>query len=529
MCASHTPHIRVVRGIDPLFRNTIMPLQTRHLGAVSLLAICPFLASLGGCAVGPDFKKPDPPPVSSYTATPLANPAVTPGVIGGDAQTFVQAADIDGDWWTAFRSPALNALIEQSLKNNADLAAAEATLRQARETTIAQKGAFYPQIGAQFNASHQENPASLAPVPATNALQYDLFTPELTISYMPDIWGLTRRTVESYTAQADAVRYQMLAAYTTLVNNVIATAVQLAATQEEIAATKSVIEAEKKSVTILQYQKDKGYASGLDLSAQQTQLSAAQASLPPLIKQQAAFRDQLAVLTGKFPAEAPPENLKLSDLTLPANLPVSLPAKLVSQRPDVMQAEANLHAASAEIGIAIANRLPNITLSGNAGSTALVLNQIMQPGTEFWTIAAGLTQPLFQGGTLLHQERAARAAFDAAGAQYRSALLGAFQNVADTLVALEQDGDAVRSAAEADTAAKKALDITQRQLQDGYSNTLGLITAQQAYQQAEITLLQAQSARFADTAALFQALGGGWWHRTDLPDQDTNNGNAKNG
>ncbi len=494
-----------------------MSIRTRCLGAVSILAI------LGGCAVGPDFKKPDPPSVSAYTPAPLANPAAAAGVLAGDAQRFVEAADIGGDWWTAFRSPALTALVEQSLKNNADLAAAEATLRQAHETAIAQKGAFYPQVGAQFNASHQENPASLAPVPATNALQYDLFTPELTISYMPDIWGLTRRTVESYQAQADAVRYQMLATYTTLVNNVIVTAVQLAATQQEIAATRIVIEAEKKSVTILQYQKDKGYASGLDLAAQQTQLSAAEASLPPLIKQEAQFHDQLAVLTGKFPAEAPPETLKLSDLTLPADLPVSLPAKLVSQRPDVMQAEAHLHAASAQIGIAIANRLPNITLSGNAGSTALVLNQIMQPGTEFWTVAAGLTQPLFEGGTLLHQERAARAAFDAAGAQYRSALLAAFQNVGDTLVALEQDGDAVKSAADADAAARKALDITQRQLQAGYNNTLGLITAQQAYQQAEITLLQAQSARFADTAALFQALGGGWWHRTDLPEKDAKN------
>ena len=495
----------------------------RFLSAVSVLAL------LGGCAVGPDFKKPDTPAVSAYTPAPLANPVAAPGVVAGDAQTFVQAADVGGDWWSAFRSPALNTLVEQALKNNSDLKAAEATLRQAHETASAQKGAFYPQLSAGFNASHQENPASLAPVPATNALQYDLFTPSLTISYMPDIWGLTRRTVESYQAQADAARYQMLAAYTTLVNNVIATAVQLAATQGQIEATRGVIEAEKKSVTILQYQKDKGYASGLDLATQVTQLAAAEASLPPLIKQEAAFHDQLAVLTGKFPAEAPPETLKLSDLTLPADLPVSLPAKLVSQRPDVMQAEANLHAASAGVGIAIANRLPNITLTGNAGSTALVLNQIMQPGTEFWTVAGGLTAPLFQGGTLLHQERGARAALEAAEAQYRSAVLGAFQNVADTLVALEQDGAAVKSAADADTAAKKALDITQRQLQDGYSNTLGLITAQQAYQQAEITLLQAQSTRFADTAALFQALGGGWWHRTDLPDQTTNNGDAKNG
>jgi NodT family efflux transporter outer membrane factor (OMF) lipoprotein len=262
----------------------------------------------------------------------------------------------------------------------------------------------------------------------------------------------------------------------------------------------------------------------VDLAAQVSALAAAEATLPALIKQEAQFHDQLAVLTGKFPAETPPETFRLSDITLPADLPVSLPAKLVSQRPDVMQAESNLHAASAQIGIAVANRLPNITLSGNAGSTTLALNQLLQPGTEFWTVAANLTAPIFDGGTLRHQERAARAAFDASAAQYRSTLLGAFQNVADTLVALQQDAQAVKAVSAADRAARTTLDITERQLRDGYTNTLGLLSAQQAYQQAEINLLAAQSTRFADTAALFQALGGGWWHRADLPDQDAKNG-----
>jgi len=484
---------------------------------------------LGGCAVGPDFKKPDAPSVSAYTPAPLADPTATPGTVAGDAQHFVQAADIGGDWWTSFHSPALTALVEQSLKNNSDLKAADATLRQAHENTVAQKGAFYPQVGATFGASHQEQPETLAPVPSNNSFQYDLFTPELTISYAPDIWGLTRRTVESYQAQTDAARYQMLDVYTTLVNNVIATAVQEAATRAEIDSTNQIIAAEKKSLEILQYQKDKGYASGVDLAQQVSALATAQAALPPLIKQDAQYHDLLAVLVGKFPAETPPETLKLSDLTLPADLPETLPATLVSQRPDVMQAESNLHAASAQIGIAVANRLPNLSLSGNAGSSALVLNQLFSPGTEFWTIAANLTAPLFDGGTLLHQERASRAAFDASAAQYRSTLLGAFQNVADTLVALQQDAELVKAASAADTAARTTLSLTQQQLKDGYTNDLGLLAAEQSYQQAEVTLLQAQSARFADTAALFQALGGGWWHRTDLPDQNAKIENAKNG
>jgi NodT family efflux transporter outer membrane factor (OMF) lipoprotein len=495
-----------------------MPLEMRLLGAASLFTL------LLGCAVGPDFKKPDAPEVSGYTKTPLTKTVATAAVTGGDAQTFVQAVDLAGDWWTAFKSPVLNDLIVQALANNSDLKAAQATLRQAHENAVAQKGAFYPQVSGAFAASRQEQPAAtLAPVPANNTFDYNLFTPQLNISYAPDVFGLTRRTVESYQAQADAARYQLMATYTTLVNNVIAAAVGVASTQGEIEATNRIIETEKKSVSILQYQKDKGYASGLDLAQQITNLAAVQASLPPLIKQEAMFADQLAVLVGKFPSQAPDLKLTMADLTLPPNLPVSLPSALVNQRPDVMQAEANMHAASAQIGIAVANRLPNLTLSGNVGTSALAINQLFQPGTQFWTIAAELTAPIFDGGTLLHQERASRAAFDASAAQYKSTVLGAFQNVADTLTALDQDAAALNAAAASDNAAKKALDITQRQLDDGYNNPLGQLLAEQAYQQAEVTLLQAQSSRYTDTAALFQALGGGWWNRDDLT------GDQKNG
>jgi NodT family efflux transporter outer membrane factor (OMF) lipoprotein len=494
-----------------------MPSQVRLFGAVSATVL------LAGCAVGPDFKKPAAPEVNAYTAQPLATTAATPEITGGDAQRFVEAADISGDWWTLFHSQTLNDLVAQSLKNNSDLKAAQASLRQAHENALAQKGAFYPQVSAGFAASHQEEPMTLAPVPNNNTFQYSLFTPQLNVSYVPDIFGLTRRTVESYQAQADAVRFQMLATYTTLVNNVVATAVEEASTKAQIDATRRVIEAGKKSLQILQYQKDKGHASGVDLAAQQSELASAEATLPPLIKQQAQLHDQLAVLTGRYPAQARPGKLELSDLSLPADVPVSLPSDLVNQRPDIMQAEANLHVTSAQIGIAVANRLPNIQLTANAGSTALLFNQLFVPGTEFWSIGAGLTAPIFDGGTLLHQERAARAAFEASAAQYRSTVLTAFQNVADTLTALQQDAEGLKAAATADTAAKRTLDLTQWQLRDGYTNTLGLLVAEQAYQQAEIGLVQAQANRYADTAALFQALGGGWWHRTDL------NGDKSNG
>ena len=473
---------------------------------------------LSGCAVGPDFKKPAAPDVSTYTQTPLAaTTTATPDVVGGQAQHFAKGGDIAGDWWTLFHSPALDGLIAEALKKNSDLAAAEAALKSAHETALAGRGPFFPQVGLSANVTHFEQPAqTLAPVPANNAFQYDLWTPQLNISYMPDVFGLQRRTVESLDAQADAARYQMLATYNTLVNNVVSTAIQEASTRQQIDATNDMITAMTKSLDILKYQLDKGYASGLDYAAQKAALAATTATLPPLIKQDAQLADQLAVLTGHYPSQAMPDNIDLASLKLPEDIPVSLPSRLVEQRPDVLQAEANLHSASAQIGVAVATRLPNLTLAAQAGSSALVFNQLFTDGTDFWNAGATLAATLFDGGTLYHTEQAARANYDQAAAQYRGTVLTAFQNVADSLTALQQDAAALKSAADSDAAAKSTLDITQYQLKDGYSNTLGLLNAEQAYNQAHIALLQAEASRYADTAALFQALGGGWWHRTDL-------------
>jgi len=483
---------------------------------VLVLTGAPALLLVSACAVGPDFKKPAPPPVNSYTAGPVQPTPAAAGVMGGDAQHFLSGSDVPGDWWTLFHSKALNDLIEAGLQNNPGLKAAEASLRQAHEQALAQRGAFFPAVSAGLGASRQQQSNVLAPTLTSNALIYNLYTPQISVSYAPDVFGLTRRTVESAEAQADAARYQMLAVYTTLVDNLVATAVENASTEAQIEATSRVIESDTKSVQILEYQHDKGYASGVDLAAMRSQLAAAQASLPPLVKQEAQFHDQLAVLAGKYPSQQSQESLKLDDLKLPEELPLSLPSALVAQRPDVLQAEANLHAASAQIGVAVANRLPNLQLTANAGAMAVAFNQLFTPGSEFWTIGAALTAPIFQGGALYHQEKAARAAYDAAAEQYRGTVLAAFQNVADTLVALDQDAKGLKAAAAADRAAKTTLDLVQRQLQDGYTNYLGLLNAQTAYQQAEIALVQAEASRYADTAALFQALGGGWWHREDM-------------
>ena len=483
------------------------------------LRIAPAAASLAlaGCAAGPNFKPPAPPDVSGYTAHAPTTTAATPGVAGGDAQSFQQGGDIPADWWTLFRSPELDALITRALKNNHDLKAAQAALRVAHEDVLAQLGSFFPSVSAGFNASRQKDPsAALAPVPSNNAYLYSLFTPQLSISYTPDLFGGNRRTRESLKAQEQAARFQMVATWTTLTSNVVVTAVQEASLREQVDATRELIDLEKHSLAILQLRFRKGDASKLDVAAQQSQLAQTEAGLPALVKQLAATQHALAVLVGAFPDQAPAQAFALSDLHLPETLPVSLPSKLVAQRPDVRQARANLHAASAAIGIAAAERLPQIQLTADAGSTALAISKVFGSGTGFWGIAASLTAPIFEGGQLMHQERAAKAAYVEAAEQYRGTVLTAFQNVADTLVALDQDANGLQAAAKAEQAAKTTLDLSQLQLKHGYIGTFELLAAQQAYQQARIALVAAEANRFADTAALYQALGGGWWHNKNL-------------
>ena len=470
---------------------------------------------INGCAVGPDFQKPAPPPISNYVAEPLTTTVASP-VHGGEAQRFVDGADIPGDWWTLFHSKPLNDLIEQALANNHDLKAAQAALSVARENVRAQRGVYFPQVTAGFSATRQRQSGALAPTPSTNDLQYSLFTPQVSVAYVPDVFGLNRRGTESIKAQKQAVRFQLIAAHLTLTSNVAAAAIQEASLQAQIEATRELIGIDTKMLEILKYQFSKGYANRLEVAAQESQLAQVTATLPPLVKQAAQQHALLAVLAGRYPSQAPAEKFELSSLTLPQDLPVSLPSTLVAQRPDVRQAQANLHAASANIGVAEANRLPNIALTGNAGSSALAIGQVFGSGSGFWALGAALTAPIFDGGTLKHQARAAKAAYVQSAEQYRGTVLTAVQNVADTLVALDQDALGLKASADAVAAAKVTLDLSQRQWKDGYASYLTLLNAEQAYQQARISLVQAQANRFADTAALFQALGGGWWLRADL-------------
>jgi NodT family efflux transporter outer membrane factor (OMF) lipoprotein len=498
------------------------PVRISHRKSVQLtkgaaLRVALFACLLtAGCAAGPDFKPPATPAVSDYVAHPVSTTAATPNLADGAAQTFVKGAEVPADWWTLFHSPALNDLIQESLANNHDLKAAQAALLAARENVRAQRGVYYPSVSAGFSATRQLQSASIAPTPSNNAFEYSLFTPQVSVSYVPDVFGLNRRNTELVKAQAQGVRYQLAAAHLTLTTNVAAAFIQEASLQAQIDATRQLVTISTDVVSILKYQISKGYSSRLDLAAQESQLAQTSASLPPLLKQEAQQRDLIAVLVGRFPSQAPTATFELSNLTLPESLPLSLPSALVAQRPDVLQAQANQHAASAQVGVAAANRLPNIELTANAGTTALAISQVFAQGNGFWSLGAAITAPIFQGGALLHQERAAKAAYVQASEQYRSTVLTAFQNVADTLAALEQDAAGLKAAASAADAAKTTLDLTQRQWRDGYANYLALLSAQQAYQQTRIALVQAQAARLADTVALFQALGGGWSRRADI-------------
>jgi NodT family efflux transporter outer membrane factor (OMF) lipoprotein len=482
---------------------------------VSIIAAF-LLLFAAGCAVGPNFKKPAAPNVTGYTPAPISTTSSTANVTGGEAQQIVDGRDIPAEWWTLFHSQPLNDLIERSLKANPNLKAAQAALIVARENVLAQRGAYYPTVTGGFSATRAKSSSNVSPVTNTNAFNYSFYTPEVSVSFVPDVFGLNRRTVESLQAQDQQARFALAATHITLSANVAGGAIQEASLRAQIDATHQLITINTDELEILRHQFANGYVSRLDVAAQESQLAQIVATLPPLLKESAQQRDLLAALSGGFPSQDLPEKFELSSLQLPQELPLSLPSQLVEQRPDVRQAEENFHSASAQIGIAIANRLPNFALTADAGSMAVVLGHLFEPGPGFWDVGASVAQPILDGGTLLHRERAAKAAYTEAAEQYRSTVLTAFQNVADTLNALQQDADALKAAAEARDAAAVTLDLSKKQYQSGYANYLALLSAEQAYQQAVINLVQAQANRYADTAALFQALGGGWWNRTDI-------------
>jgi NodT family efflux transporter outer membrane factor (OMF) lipoprotein len=472
---------------------------------------------LSSCAVGPDFAQPAAPEVDRYTREPQASRTSSADIRLGQTQHFVNGRDIPAEWWQVFHSPKLNALVRKALDANPNLQLTLAALRLAKENVYAQQGKYFPLIQANFNPSRQMIPAALGSPVASGDNLFSLFTAQVLVSYTFDTWGLNRRAVESLEATADSQRFQVEAAYLTLTANVVVAAVQEASLRGQIDATNRLIDINTKMLVILRRQLEGGHVSRIDVAVQEAQLAQFRATLPPLRKALAQQRDLLSALTGRFPSQEPTETFRLRDLHLPTDLPVSLPAQLVDQRPDVRSAEAQLHSASALVGVAVANMLPNLTIGANSGYTATSVASLFSGPALFWSVAANATQPLFDGFTLLHQERAARSAYEQAAWSYRTTVIAAFQNVADTLRAIQNDADTLKAAREFEKAAKISLDLAQQQMQTGQANVLFLLTSQQTYEQAALQVVQAQANRVSDTAALFQALGGGWWNRVEPP------------
>lgn len=470
-------------------------------------------AFLAACVVGPDYRAPEAPASGAYTERPQPERTEAAPVRGGEAQRFEVGVEISADWWKLFGSAALDELIRTALAGHPTLDAAQATLRQAQENLNAQYAVLYPSVDASLSARRQRTSGATFGNPSLPANVFNLYNASVNVSYSIDVAGGARRELEALQAGIEFQRFQIEAAYLSLTSNIATTAFREASLREQIRATREIVEAQERQLQLVEKQFALGAISRSDVLGQRSQLAQTRANLPPLEKALAQTRNQLAVLVGKFPGEAGLPELDLAAFQLPQTLPVSLPSDLVRQRPDIRAAEAILHQTNARIGVAQALMFPQLTLSGSYGTAATSPGNLFDPGTQLWNIGANLLQPIFHAGQLQARKRGAVAAYDQAFAQYRQTVLGAFQNVADVLLALEFDAVALKAQAEAEAAARESLEVTRMQLQFGAANYLALFNAQRQYEQARIGLAQAQAARYADTAALFQALGGGWWKR----------------
>ncbi len=496
------------------------PLRLRF-GRVGV-ALCG-CAAIAGCMVGPDYRTPAPPPSGSYTPTPLPDQTASAPGATGVPQTFAPGRDIPAAWWTLFHCEPLDALIREALANSPNIVAARAALRHARENLTAQTGAsLLPSVNAQLGATREKFSGITFGQPQFSE-ELNLYNSSVSVSYNLDLFGGARRELEALHAQVDYQRFQLQAAWLALTANIVTAAVREASLRAQIDATERIVADEDAQLTVLRKQFDLGGVSRAAVLAQQTLLAQTRATLPPLRQSLDQVRHQLAVLAGHPPSDTTLPEFTLEMFSLPQMLPVSLPSALVRQRPDILAADAVLHQASAQIGVATAALYPQITLSASYGTQSLTPAQLFRAGSTVWSLGAGLLQPVFHGGQLTAQKRAAEAAYEQAGAQYQQTVLLAFQNVADSLRALDHDASGLEAQSEAWRAASDSLDLTRGQYRIGGVSYLALLDAQRQYQQTVVNLAQAQAARYADTAALFQALGGGWWNEPLPPDSTTTN------
>ncbi len=476
--------------------------------------------SLAGClglqsCVGPDFQLPKSPDIAAFTANrqPAANTA------GGKTQRIEFNDSLPADWWALFHSSALNALVERALRDNPNVDAAQAAIRVARANVYAEVGQLFPLASGNYNAIGGKVSSPISSPLASGANYYTLHTAQFTVSYVPDVWGGTRRQIESLEAAKDNQRFANEATFLTLTSSIALGAIQEASLRGQIAVTERLIKISKDVLDKVRLKKELGQFSGLDVAAQEALVAQTEATLPPLRKALDQNRDLLTVLTGHLPGEGLRERFEFTDLKLPRTSPVSLPSDLVAQRPDVRAAEENMHAACALVGVAVANRLPQFSLEGDIGHQGTQFWNLFSnnPAFYFYTGIANASQTIFDGFTLQQKQRAAEAGFDQVAAQYRLAVLTAFQNVADALYAIRHDTVGLQKAILAEAAAKKSLDQTRVQLAEGQVDFQLLLIAQTTYLDASLVVIQAQASRYSDSVGLFAALGGGWWNRQAPP------------
>lgn len=468
---------------------------------------------LAACAAGPDFQRPAAPGGGDrYTPAPLpAQTAASPGP-AGQAQRFVPGQDIPAQWWSLFQSPALDQLVRGALARSPGLASAQAALRQADENYRALSGRLlYPEVGAQLGVSREKN-SSLEGKGGV----FNLYNASVNVSYALDVFGGNKRQLEGLQALVDYRQYQLEAAYLALTANLVTAAIREASLRGQLQATSDILDAQQKQLDVIEQQLRFGAIGRATVLLQRNTVAQTRASVPPLEKALALTRHQLAVYAGRLPSEPGMPEFDLASLRLPQDLPVSLPSALVRQRPDIRASEALLQQASAQIGVATAAMYPQFTLTGNLGALATSFPALLHGGSSVWGVAAGLAQPVFNGGALRARRRAAIAAYEGAAADYRATVLAAFQNVADSLRAIEADAVALQQQAEVEALASESLALSTQQFKLGAISYLTLLDVQRTYQQARVGLIQAQAARHADSAALFQALGGGWWNRPAL-------------
>jgi NodT family efflux transporter outer membrane factor (OMF) lipoprotein len=469
---------------------------------------------LGACAAGPDFEQPKAPAVDRLTSQTLPTSLKTvPGVTGGEPQTYVSGTDVPANWWSLFQSQDLNQIVETALQKNPTLRAADAALRSAQSSARSAAGVYFPSVGLGAGATRQQVPPAYFGQTTGDPNQYNLYNATANVSYRLDLFGGSRRLVESAKAQAEFQQFQLEAAYLSLTSNVVNAAIREAAQEEQLEATRTILNSQENLQKVINQQFEIGTVSKIDTSSQNTLVANSQSQLYAYDKNLSVTRNMLIAYTGGFPGSSTVPEFRLSSLHLPSEIPTAIPSKLIRQRPDVRAAEAALKASNAQIGVATANLLPQLNITGAYGYEALTSAALFGPGSVLWNVGAGLTQPLFQGGALFAQRDASKAAFDQASANYEATVVNAFQEVANALKALDTSANTLASASAAEKNAAINLYLVSEQYKLGTANYVAVLTSQTQYQQAKINLIQAQADRYTNTAALYAALGGGWWNR----------------